>query len=84
MSVKRVPGIVLIASAVAFLALVFGLLVGAVIVPWIASSPALKRAFAKLPGPTPVTEIIAIRILELACAGECDPNKLTETVSADL
>jgi hypothetical protein len=37
MSVKRVPGIVLIASAVAFLALVFGLLVGAVIVPWIAS-----------------------------------------------
>ena len=36
-SVKRVPGIVLIASAVAFLALVFGLLVGAVIVPWIAS-----------------------------------------------
>ena len=37
MSVKRVPGIVLIASAVAFLALVFGLLVGAVIVLWIAS-----------------------------------------------
>jgi hypothetical protein len=37
MSVKRVSGIVLIASAVAFLALTFGLLVGAVIVPWIVS-----------------------------------------------
>jgi hypothetical protein len=48
-----------------------------------AMNSALKRAFAKLPEPTPVTEIIAIRILELACAGECDPNKLTETVSAE-
>ena len=44
---------------------------------------AWKRAFAKLPGPDPVTEIIAIRILELACAGEFDPDKLTETVSAE-
>jgi hypothetical protein len=42
-----------------------------------------KRAFAKLPGPTPVTEIIAIRILELAHAGVFDPDKLTETVAAE-
>jgi hypothetical protein len=48
-----------------------------------AMNSALKRAFTKLPGPTPVTEIIAIRILELACAGECDPDKLTEAVSAE-
>jgi hypothetical protein len=46
-------------------------------------SSALMRAFAKLPGPSPVTEIIAIRILELARAGEFDPDKLTETVSAE-
>jgi hypothetical protein len=44
---------------------------------------ALKRAFAKLPGSTPVTEIIAIRILELAHAGVFDPDKLTETVAAE-
>jgi hypothetical protein len=40
MSVKRVSGIVLIAAVAAVLALVFGWLVGAVIVPWVASWPA--------------------------------------------
>jgi hypothetical protein len=32
---------------------------------------------------TPVIEIIAIRILELARAGEFDPDKMTETILAE-
>ena len=66
-SVKRVPGIVLIASAVAFLALVFGLLVGAVIVTVdrlvarIASPPARRARCGGHRGPTPPQRIQARR-----------------------
>jgi hypothetical protein len=46
---------------------------------------ALKRASARaqLTGATLVVELIAIRILELACGGEFDPDKITETVLAE-
>jgi hypothetical protein len=46
---------------------------------------ALKRASAKarLLGATPIIELIAIRILELARAGEFDPDKITETLLAE-
>jgi hypothetical protein len=44
---------------------------------------ALKRASARLAEATPVVEIIAIRILELARAGEFDADRLTETVVAE-
>jgi hypothetical protein len=50
---------------------------------------ALNRAFRQacakmgLTGDTPVIELVAVRILELAHAGEFDPNKLTETVVAE-
>jgi hypothetical protein len=46
---------------------------------------ALKRACARarLTGATPVIELIAIRILELARAGEFDPDKITETLLAE-
>ena len=36
-----------------------------------------------LTGSTPVIELVAVRILELAYAGEFDPDKLTETVLAE-
>jgi hypothetical protein len=36
-----------------------------------------------LTGSTPVIEFVAIRIVELALAGEFDPDKLTETVVAE-
>ena len=45
---------------------------------------AMNRAFRQtctrleLTGSTPVIELVAIRIIELACAGESDPEKLTE------
>jgi hypothetical protein len=45
-----------------------------------AMNSALKKAFARLPGPNPVIELVAVRILELACDGEFDPDKLTEIV----
>jgi hypothetical protein len=41
---------------------------------------ALKRASGRLAEVSPVIELVAIRILELAYAGEFDPDKLTETV----
>jgi hypothetical protein len=44
---------------------------------------ALKKAFAKLPGPNPIIELIAVRILELARDGEFDPDKLTEIMLAE-
>jgi hypothetical protein len=44
---------------------------------------ALKRVVARMSEPTPVVEIVAFRILELANAGEFDPDKLTETVVAE-
>jgi hypothetical protein len=46
---------------------------------------AFKEACARLglTGSTPVIEIVAIRIVELARAGEFDPGKLTETVVAE-
>jgi hypothetical protein len=44
---------------------------------------ALKRAVARMSEPTPVVEIIAFRILELANAGEFDADTLTETVVAE-
>jgi hypothetical protein len=50
---------------------------------------ALNRAFRQacakmgLTGDTPVIELVAVRILELARAGEFDPDKLTETVVAE-
>jgi hypothetical protein len=34
-------------------------------------------------GDTPVIELVAVRILELAYAGEFDPDKLAETVTAE-
>jgi hypothetical protein len=36
-----------------------------------------------LTGSTPVVELVAVRILELAYAGVFDPDKLTETVLAE-
>jgi hypothetical protein len=36
-----------------------------------------------LTGSTPVIELVAVRILELARAGEFDTDKLTETVLAE-
>jgi hypothetical protein len=50
---------------------------------------AMNRAFKQactrmgLTGSTPVIEIVAVRIVELALAGEFDPDKLTETVVAE-
>jgi hypothetical protein len=50
---------------------------------------ALNRAFRQscarmgLTGSTPVIELVAVRILELAHAGVFDPDKLTETVLAE-
>jgi hypothetical protein len=46
---------------------------------------ALKRASARaqLKGASPLVEIIAIRILELAKAGEFDPERITEIVLAE-
>jgi hypothetical protein len=36
-----------------------------------------------LTGSTPVVELVAVRILELARAGEFDPDKLTDIVSTE-
>ena len=46
---------------------------------------AFKRACTKLglTGGSPVIEIVAIRIIELASAGEFDPDKVTDTVVAE-
>jgi hypothetical protein len=46
---------------------------------------ALKQAAdrARLAGATLLIELIAIRILELARAGEFDPEKITETLFAE-
>jgi hypothetical protein len=44
---------------------------------------ALKRASARMTGATPVIELIAMRILELARAGEVDADKMTDTVVAE-
>jgi hypothetical protein len=44
---------------------------------------ALKQASVRLAGANPVIELVAIRIWELACDGEFDPNKLTEMVVAE-
>jgi hypothetical protein len=44
---------------------------------------ALKRACARLAGASVITELIAIRIIELATAGEFDADKLTEAVVAE-
>jgi hypothetical protein len=47
---------------------------------------AMNRAFRKacarlqITGSTPVIEIVAVRILELAYAGEFDPDKVADTV----
>jgi hypothetical protein len=45
---------------------------------------AFKEACARLglTGSTPVIELVAVRIVELAYAGEFDPDKLAETVVA--
>jgi hypothetical protein len=45
---------------------------------FISESPGLLAELA-----TPVIELIAIRILELARAGEFDPDKMTETILAE-
>jgi hydroxymethylpyrimidine/phosphomethylpyrimidine kinase len=49
-----------------------------------AMNVAFKQACVKmgLTGSTPVIELVAIRIVELARAGECNPDKLTDTVMA--
>jgi hypothetical protein len=46
---------------------------------------AFKQACARLglTGSTPVIELVAIRIIELACDGEFDPDKLTDIVVAE-
>jgi hypothetical protein len=50
---------------------------------------ALNRAFRQacdrmgLTGSTPVIELVAVRIVELAHAGEFDPNKLSDIVSIE-
>jgi hypothetical protein len=50
---------------------------------------AMNRAFRQacartgLTGSTPVIEIVAVRILELAYGGELDPDKMAETVVAE-
>ena len=46
---------------------------------------AFKQACARmgLTGSTPVVELVAIRIVELAHAGEFDADKLTQTVLAE-
>jgi hypothetical protein len=50
---------------------------------------AMNRAFKQacagmgLTGSTPVIEIVAVRILELAYGGELDPDKMAETVVAE-
>jgi hypothetical protein len=36
-----------------------------------------------LTGATPVIELVAVRILELAYGGELDPDKMAETVVAE-
>jgi hypothetical protein len=43
---------------------------------------AFKQACARmgLTGSTPVIELVAVRILELAYAGEFDPDELTDAV----
>jgi hypothetical protein len=47
-------------------------------------SDAMNRAFRQacarleLTGSTPVVELVAIRVVELARAGESDPDRLTE------
>jgi hypothetical protein len=45
---------------------------------------AFKQACARLEltGSTPVIELVAIRIIELARAGESDPERLTESTVA--
>jgi hypothetical protein len=45
---------------------------------------AFKRACARLEltGATPVIELVAIKIVELANAGESDPDRLTELTVA--
>jgi hypothetical protein len=50
-----------------------------------AMNRAFKQACARmgLTGDTPVIELVAVRILELAYAGEFDPDKLTATVVAE-
>jgi hypothetical protein len=48
-----------------------------------AMNSALKKVLGKLPGPNPVIELVAVRILELARDGEFDPDKLTEIVLAE-
>jgi hypothetical protein len=50
---------------------------------------AMNRAFKlactrmRLTGDTPVIELVAVRILELAYAGEFDPDQLAEKVVAE-
>jgi hypothetical protein len=41
------------------------------------------RARIGLTGSTPVIELVAVRILELARAGEFDPERLTDMVSME-
>jgi hypothetical protein len=43
----------------------------------------LAAARAQLTGATLVIELVAMRILELACAGEFDADKVTEKVLAE-
>jgi hypothetical protein len=45
---------------------------------------AFRQACArlKLTGSTPVIELVAVRIVELTSAGECDPDRLTESAVA--
>jgi hypothetical protein len=44
--------------------------------------PKAPSAPLELTGSTPVIELVALRILELASAGESDPDRLTECAVA--
>ena len=48
-----------------------------------AMNRAFRQAYArlKLTGSTPVVELIAVRILELARDGEFDPDRLTDATT---
>jgi hypothetical protein len=50
-----------------------------------AMNRAFKQACARMgsTGSTPVIELVAVRILELAYGGEFDPDKMAETVVAE-
>jgi hypothetical protein len=43
----------------------------------------MKLAFSRMIEPTPVVELVALRILELSRVGEFDPDKIAEAVFSE-